>query len=202
MLCTLAGAARIAHPAPDFATDVPACACLCENGAPSPGLSPKMGLEIMCPYRCPRELARVLATPSVPKPFNWCNSMDIRPICTKADHEEVLKEILKLMTADPELGTPDGDCLDVLVTLVQAFEAKHCPMPAADPIEAIEAIKFRMEQQGLTPRDLEPMIGRLNRVYEVLARRRPLTMAMARRLHAQLGISAESLIGEPDAAVR
>jgi len=129
--------------------------------------------------------------------------MDIRPICTKADHEAVLKEILKLMTADPELGTPDGDCLDVLVTLVQAFEAKHCPMPAADPIEAIEAIKLRMEQQGLTRRrDLEPMIGRLNRVYEVLTRLRPLTMAMARRLHAQLGISAESLIGEPDAAVR
>ena len=125
--------------------------------------------------------------------------MDIRPIRTRADHEAVLKEISKLMTADPELGTPDGDCLNVLVTLVQAFEAKHCPMPAADPIEAI---KFRMEQQGLTPRDLEPMIGRLNRVYEVLARRHPLTMAMARRLHAQLGISAESLIGEPDAAVR
>ena len=78
----------------------------------------------------------------------------------------------------------------MLVTLVQAFEAKHCPMPAADPIEAI---KFRMEQQGLTPRDLEAMIGRLNRMYEVTARRRPLTMAMAmaRRLHAQLGISAE-----------
>ena len=114
--------------------------------------------------------------------------MDIRPIRTWADHEAVLKEISKLMTANPELGTPDGDCLDVLVTLVQAFEAKHCPMPAADPIEAI---KFRMEQQGLTPRDLEPMIGRLNRMYEVTARRRPLTMAMARRLHAQLGISAE-----------
>ena len=128
--------------------------------------------------------------------------MDIRPIRTRADYEAVLKEISKLMTADPELGTPDRDCLDVLVTLVQAFEAKHYSMPAADPIEAIEAIKFRMEQQGLTPRDLEPMIGRLNRVYEVLARRRPLTMAMARRLHAQLGISAESLIGEPDAAVR
>ena len=102
------------------------------------------------------------------------------------------------MAAGPELGTPDGDCLDVLVTLVQAFETKHYPMPAADPIEAI---KFRMEQQGLTPRDLEPMIGRLNRVYEVLARRRPLTMAMARRLHAQLGIPAESLIGEPRGAV-
>ena len=118
--------------------------------------------------------------------------MEIRPIRTDADNEAALAEISKLMKSDPELGTPDGDRLDVLATLVQAFEAKHYPVEPADPIEAI---KFRMEQQGLTPRDLEPMIGRLNRVYEVLARRRPLTLAMVRRLHAQLGIPAESLIG-------
>ena len=118
--------------------------------------------------------------------------MDIRPIRTEADNEAALAEISKLMASDPMPGTPDGDRLDVLVTLVQAFEAKHYPLGPADPIEAI---KFRMEQQGLTPRDLEPMIGRLNRVYEVLARRRPLTMAMVRRLHAQLGIPAETLIG-------
>jgi HTH-type transcriptional regulator / antitoxin HigA len=95
------------------------------------------------------------------------------------------------MAADPKLGTPDGDRLDVLATLVQAYEARHYPIDPADPVEAI---KFRMDQQGLTPRDLEPMIGRLNRVYEVLARRRPLTMPMVWRLHTQLGIPAASLI--------
>lgn len=119
--------------------------------------------------------------------------MEIRPIRSEADNQAALAEISKLMKDDPLPGTPDGDRLDVLVTLVQAFEAKHYPVGPADPIEAI---KFRMEQQGLTPRDLEPMIGRLSRVYEVLARRRPLTMAMVRRLHAQLGIPAETLIGQ------
>ncbi len=93
--------------------------------------------------------------------------MNIRPLRTEADNTVALKEVSLLMAADPELGTPDRDRLDVLVTLVQAFEARHYPMPPADPIEAI---KFRMEPQGLTPRDLVPMIGRLNRVYEVLAR--------------------------------
>ncbi len=78
-----------------------------------------------------------------------------------------------------------------------AYEARHFPIEPADPIEAI---KFRMEQQGLAPRDLEPMIGRLNRVYEVLAGRRPLTMAMVWRLHTQLGIPAESLIRPPKLA--
>jgi HTH-type transcriptional regulator / antitoxin HigA len=88
-----------------------------------------------------------------------------------------------MMRDDPALGTPDGDRLDVLATLVEAYERKHYPIDEPDPVEAI---KFRMEQQGLTARDLEPMIGRLNRVYEVLSRRRPLTLAMMRRLHAQL----------------
>ena len=93
-----------------------------------------------------------------------------------------------------ELDTPDGDRLDVLATLIQAYETRHCPINLPT---AVEAIKFRMDQQGLTPRDLEPMIGRLNRVYEVLARRRPLTMPMVWRLHTQLGIPAESLIRPP-----
>jgi HTH-type transcriptional regulator/antitoxin HigA len=118
--------------------------------------------------------------------------MEIKPIRTEADNRAALAEISKLMASDPELGTPDGDRLDVLVTLVQAFEAKHYPIGPADPIEAI---KFRMEQQGLTVHDMEPMIGRSNRVYEVLNRRRPLTLPMIRRLHAQLGIPAECLIG-------
>lgn len=118
--------------------------------------------------------------------------MEIKPIRTEADNRAALAEISKLMASDPELGTPDGDRLDVLVTLVQAFEARHYPIGPADPIEAI---KFRMEQQGLTVHDLEPMIGRSNRVYEVLSRRRPLTLPMIRRLHEQLGIPAECLIG-------
>jgi HTH-type transcriptional regulator/antitoxin HigA len=115
--------------------------------------------------------------------------MEIKPIVTKADHRAALKEIETLMTA--RRGTPDGDRLDVLVTLVEAWEKKHYPMDLPDPIEAI---KFRMDQSGLGPKDLVPMIGQLNRVYEVLARKRPLTLQMIRRLHRDLGIPAESLI--------
>ena len=120
--------------------------------------------------------------------------MDIKPIRTKADHRKALKAISTLMLGDPELGTPDGDRLDVLVTLVEAFEAKHFPI---DPPDAVEAIKFRMEQQGLTARDLEPMIGSRGRVSEVLNRKRPLSMAMVWRLHQGLGIAAETLIRPP-----
>ena len=123
--------------------------------------------------------------------------MDIQPIRTKADHKAALKLVSKLVDLDPAPRTPDGDMLDVMSTLVAAYEAKHFPIEAADPIEAI---KFRMDQQGLVPRDLEPMIGRLNRVYEVLARRRPLTMTMVWKLHKQLGIPAESLIRPPKSA--
>ncbi len=115
--------------------------------------------------------------------------MEIKPIVTKADHRAALKEIEALMSA--RTGTPDGDRLDVLVTLVEAWEKKHYPMELPDPIEAI---KFRMDQAGLGPRDLVPMIGQLNRVYEVLARKRPLTLQMIRRLHRDLDIPAESLI--------
>ena len=119
--------------------------------------------------------------------------MDIRPIHTKADHKATLNEISVLMESDPEPGTQDGDRLDILVTLVQAFEAKHTPISAPDPVEAI---KFRMEQSGLSVKDLEPLIGKSNRVYEVLSRKRPLTLAMIRRLHQALGIPAEVLIAE------
>jgi len=98
------------------------------------------------------------------------------------------------MALDPDLNTPEGDRLDVLVTLVQAFEQRNFPMDLPDPVEAI---KFRMEQQGLKPKDLEPMIGQRNRVYEILNRKRPLTMAMVWRLHTGLGIPAESLIRQP-----
>jgi len=119
--------------------------------------------------------------------------MDIRPIHTEADYKAALKEIAALMDSDPDLGTPEGDRLEILATLVQAYEAKHLPMAAPDPIEAI---KFRMGQSGLSVSDLEPLIGKSNRVYEVLNRKRPLTLAMIRRLHHSLGIPASSLIAE------
>ena len=119
--------------------------------------------------------------------------MDIRPIHTKADYKATLKEISVLMEADPDPGTPEGDRLDILATLVQAYEAKRMPISAPDPVEAI---KFRMDQSGLSVKDLESIIGRSNRVYEVLNRKRPLTLAMIRRLHQSLGIPADVLIAE------
>jgi len=100
--------------------------------------------------------------------------MDIRPIRTKADYRRTLREIETLM--DAASNTAKGERLDVLVVLVEAYERKHYPLDLPDPVEAI---KFRMEQMGLSPKDLEPMIGRRNRVYEVLNRKRPLTMKMA-----------------------
>jgi HTH-type transcriptional regulator / antitoxin HigA len=115
--------------------------------------------------------------------------MEIKPIKTKADYRAALKEIEALMGA--ELNTPEGERLDVLVTLIEAYENKHYRFDLPDPVEAI---KYRMEQKGMTPKDLVPMIGRINRVYEVLRRRRPLTLAMIQRLHNELGIPAESLI--------
>jgi len=117
--------------------------------------------------------------------------MNIRPIHTKEDYKSALRTVSKLVDKDPARGTPDGDRLEVLGLLVEAYEMRHHPI---DPPDPIEAIKFRMDQQGLKPKDLEPMIGQVNRVYEVLAGKRPLTLAMIRRLHAGLGIPAEVLI--------
>jgi HTH-type transcriptional regulator/antitoxin HigA len=114
---------------------------------------------------------------------------EIRPIRTKRDCEAALKEAERLWGA--KAGTPEGDRLDVLATLVDAYEAEHYPM---DPPDPIEAIKFRMEQQGLTRRDLEEIIGTRTRIAEVLNRKRGLSIAMIRRLHERLGISAEVLI--------
>jgi HTH-type transcriptional regulator/antitoxin HigA len=119
-------------------------------------------------------------------------AMDIKPIKTAADHLAALKEIELLMTA--QIDTPEGDRLDILATLVEAYESRHFPMELPDPIDAI---KFSMEQKGLTPKDLEPMIGRLNRVYEILSGARPLTLRMIWRLHEGLGIPAEALIKPP-----
>lgn len=115
--------------------------------------------------------------------------MEIRPIKTEADYEATLKEIEGLMSA--EVGSPQGDRLDVLVTLVEAYEREHYPIGFPDPVEAI---KFRMEQQGLSVEDLVPVIGRKNRVYEVLARKRPLTLRMIEGLHETFSIPAESLL--------
>lgn len=115
--------------------------------------------------------------------------MDIKPIKTKKDYQAALKKTESLMMA--KAGTPEGEHLDVLATLVEAYERKHFPMDLPDPVEAI---KYRMDQLGLTPKDLEPMIGRLNRVYEVLNRKRPLTLPMIWKLHEGLGIPAECMI--------
>ena len=114
---------------------------------------------------------------------------EIKPIRNDADYEAALAEVERLWGS--KLGTPRGDRLDILATLIEAYEDKQFPMGPPDPIEAI---KFRMEQQGLTRKDLEEMIGTRTRVAEVLARKRGLSIAMIRRLHAKLGIPAEVLI--------
>ena len=115
--------------------------------------------------------------------------MDVKPIKTKKDYEATLKAIERLMGA--KRGSPEGDRLDVLATLVEAYEARHFPLDLPDPVAAI---RFVMEQRGLCVKDLVPFIGQPNRVYEILSYKRPLTMAMAWRLHRGLGIPAESLI--------
>ena len=115
--------------------------------------------------------------------------MDIAPIKTERDHLRTLKEIEGLMTAKP--NSPEGDRLDVLVTLVEAWEAKHYPLDLPDPVAAI---RYHMERNELRPKDLVPYIGGRDRVYEVLNRKRPLSLRMIWRLHRGLGIPAESLI--------
>jgi HTH-type transcriptional regulator/antitoxin HigA len=114
---------------------------------------------------------------------------ELKPIRTEADYDAAMAEIEGLWGATS--GTPNGDRLDILATLVEAYEVKHYPM---DPPDPIEAIRFRMEQQGLTRKDLEPMIGTRNRIAEVLNRKRSLSIEMIRRLHDGLGISADILI--------
>ena len=115
--------------------------------------------------------------------------MEIKPIKDEANYEAALAEIADLM--DAKKDTREGDRLDVLVTLVEAYEERHWRINAPDPIDAI---KLRMEQRGLTRRDLERMLGTKSRVSEVLNRKRPLTIEMIRRLHRSLDIPAESLI--------
>ena len=114
---------------------------------------------------------------------------DIKPIRTEADYEDALAEVQRLMDSAP--GSPQADRLDVLATLVEAYEAQHFALPLPDPIEAI---RYHMESRGLTRRDLEPYLGGHMRVAEILGRRRPLSIGMIRRLHAGLGIPADVLI--------
>lgn len=117
--------------------------------------------------------------------------MEIKPIKTGKDYKRALKEIEKLM--DARLNTQKGDRLDILATLVEAYEEKHYPIDKPDPIAAIQ---FAMEQQNLTRKDLEPYIGPRGRVSEVLASKRRLTLAMIRKLNKGLRIPAEILIRE------
>ena len=115
--------------------------------------------------------------------------MEIRPIKTEADYEAALEEIERLFDATP--GTSEGDRLEVLTTLVEAYEEKHYAIPLPDPVEAVQ---YYMESRGLTRRDLESYIGSRGRVSEILNRKRSLSIEMIRRLHAGLGIPAEALI--------
>jgi HTH-type transcriptional regulator/antitoxin HigA len=118
--------------------------------------------------------------------------MQIHPIRTEADHDSAVARISELMGAKPD--TAEGEELDILATLVDAYEAKHHAIDVPDPIAAIQ---FRMEQQGLTRKNLEPLIGSRARVSEVMTGRRSLTLAMIRRVRKELGISADVLIGHP-----
>jgi HTH-type transcriptional regulator/antitoxin HigA len=115
--------------------------------------------------------------------------MQLKPIRTEADYEAALEEIDRLM--DALTGTPEGDRLDVLTTLVEAYEAQHHPIEAPDPIAALE---YFMEQRGITRADLVPLLGSRSRVSEILNRKRRLTIDMAWRLHSVLGLPAEAVI--------
>jgi HTH-type transcriptional regulator / antitoxin HigA len=115
--------------------------------------------------------------------------MDLRPIRTEADYEETLAEIERLFDARP--GTAEADRLEVLTTLVEAYEQKHHAILPPDPVDAL---LYHLESRGLTRRDLEPYLGSRARVAEVLNRKRSLTIGMIRRLHAGLGLPAEILI--------
>lgn len=117
--------------------------------------------------------------------------MNIRPIKSEADYDAAMAEIESLMVAEPD--TPKGDRLDVLVTLVEAYERQQFPMDLPD---AVAAIEYSMERNGLTVRDLAGAIGRPNRVYEILNGKRRLTLRMITELHRTFGIPAESLLNQ------
>ena len=120
-------------------------------------------------------------------------ALTLRPIRNAADYGQALKQAEAFFDAaqEPDPDSEEGPYFEALITLIEAYERKHHPI---DPPDPVEAIKFRMEQGGFTLKDLEPMIGKTNRVYEVLARKRTLSLAMIRRLHKGLGIPAQVLI--------
>lgn len=121
-------------------------------------------------------------------------NLELHPIRNEADYRAALKtaEAMFDLPEEPDPQSDEGAFFEALVTLIEAYEKKHYPVGQPDPVESI---KFRMEQQGLSARDLEPYIGQRNRVYEVLSGKRPLTLPMIRRLHQGLGIPAQALIG-------
>ena len=121
--------------------------------------------------------------------------MQVKAIRTEADYLEALRQVSELIDLDPDHDSPEGEHLEVIGTLVQAYEAEHHPI---DPPDPIEAIRFRMDQSGIGVKDLVPFIGPLNRVYEVLARKRPLTLHMIRRINKGMGIPADVLIGQAE----
>jgi HTH-type transcriptional regulator / antitoxin HigA len=117
-----------------------------------------------------------------------------RPIRSQADYEAALALVEPYFDDEPAADSDAGAHFEALVAVIEAYEARHFPIAPPDPIEAIQ---FHMEQQGLSARDLEAMIGSRSRVHEILNRKRPLSLAMVRRLHAGLGIAAETLIRTP-----
>jgi len=118
--------------------------------------------------------------------------MELKPIRSEEEYEKALNIAARYFDFEPLPKSPEADYLEVLMMLIESYEAKHYARPVTDPIDAI---KFRMEQKGLTPKDLIPMIGKLERVHQILNRTRPLTLPVIRQLHEKLGIPAETLIG-------
>jgi HTH-type transcriptional regulator/antitoxin HigA len=117
--------------------------------------------------------------------------MDIKPIRTEADYQAALREVESLLNSQP--GTPEGDHMDVLVTLIETYEARHYPIP--EPDDPVEVLRYYMESRGLKRSDLIPFLGSKERVSEVLSGKRGLSLAMIRHLHAGLGIPADLLVG-------
>jgi HTH-type transcriptional regulator/antitoxin HigA len=123
--------------------------------------------------------------------------MQIQPVRNEAEHDAAVERITQLMGVDPDSAASDE--LEILVTLVDAYEAKHFPMNVPEPVTII---KFQMEQQGLTRKDLEPLIGSRARVSEILTGKRALTLPMIRRLHQEMGIPVDLLVGATAAPPR
>jgi HTH-type transcriptional regulator/antitoxin HigA len=117
--------------------------------------------------------------------------MDIRPLRSEGDYDAALHEIERYFESEPTPGSPEADRFDMLALVLADYEAKHWPI---DPPDAIEAIKFRMEQKGYSQKDLADLFGSRSRASEILSRKRPLTMEMAWKLNREWGIPAESLI--------